>query len=92
LPRQAQDMSRLIRSIERKTPFFFECFPYVCPEPVLVKRSFLYINGRFRLCAGAARGTDSGWRQWKRRKGGASVRGAVCCGLSAHGADNAIFF
>jgi hypothetical protein len=24
---------------------FFECFPYVCPEPVLVKRSFLYING-----------------------------------------------
>jgi hypothetical protein len=24
---------------------FFECFPYVCPEPVLVKCSFLYING-----------------------------------------------
>ena len=24
---------------------FFECFPYVCPEPVLVKISFLYING-----------------------------------------------
>eukprot|EP01046_Picozoa_sp_COSAG06_P050707 COSAG06_NODE_8098_length_2273_cov_6.646734_2_plen_155_part_00 len=24
---------------------FFECFPYVCPEPVLVKRSLLYING-----------------------------------------------
>jgi hypothetical protein len=23
----------------------FECFPYVCPEPVLVKRSFLYKNG-----------------------------------------------
>jgi hypothetical protein len=21
----------------RKTPLFFECFPYVCPEPVLVK-------------------------------------------------------
>jgi hypothetical protein len=21
----------------KKTPFFFECFPYVCPEPVLVK-------------------------------------------------------
>jgi hypothetical protein len=26
-------------------PLFFECFPYVCPEPVLVKCSFLYING-----------------------------------------------
>ena len=24
---------------------FVECFPYVCPEPVLVKWSFLYING-----------------------------------------------
>jgi hypothetical protein len=24
---------------------FFECFPYVCPEPVLVKLSFLYRNG-----------------------------------------------
>jgi hypothetical protein len=23
----------------------FSSFPYVCPEPVLVKRSFLYING-----------------------------------------------
>ena len=21
----------------RKTPLYFECFPYVCPEPVLVK-------------------------------------------------------
>jgi tetratricopeptide (TPR) repeat protein len=28
----------------RKTSFF-ECFPYVCPEPVLAKSSFLYING-----------------------------------------------
>jgi hypothetical protein len=27
-----------------KTASFFE-FPYVCPEPVLAKRSFLYING-----------------------------------------------
>ena len=25
-----------------KKAFFFECFPYVCPEPVLVKRSVLY--------------------------------------------------
>ena len=24
---------------------FFECFPYVCPEPVLVNSSVLYING-----------------------------------------------
>eukprot|EP01046_Picozoa_sp_COSAG06_P079749 COSAG06_NODE_27141_length_599_cov_15.512000_1_plen_156_part_01 len=24
---------------------FFECFPYVCPEPVLVKWSFLFTNG-----------------------------------------------
>ena len=28
----------------RKTAFFV-CFPYVCPEPVLAKCSFLYING-----------------------------------------------
>jgi hypothetical protein len=21
----------------KETPLFFECFPYVCPEPVLVK-------------------------------------------------------
>ena len=26
-----------------KTAPFFEWFPYVCPEPVLVKRSFIYI-------------------------------------------------
>ena len=26
----------------------FRVFPYVCPEPVLVKRSFLYINGSKR--------------------------------------------
>ena len=24
---------------------FLECFPYVCPEPVLVKRSVLHVNG-----------------------------------------------
>jgi hypothetical protein len=28
----------------RKTASF-ECFPYVCPEPVLAKCSFLYIDG-----------------------------------------------
>jgi hypothetical protein len=27
---------------------FFECFPYVCPEPVLVNSSFLCINGSKR--------------------------------------------
>ena len=31
--------------LQRKTASFFECFPYVCPEPVLVKTSFIYING-----------------------------------------------
>jgi hypothetical protein len=31
-----------------KTVLFLS-FPYVCPEPVLVKRSFLYINGSKRL-------------------------------------------
>jgi hypothetical protein len=29
----------------RKETLPFLSFPYVCPEPVLVKRSFLYING-----------------------------------------------
>jgi hypothetical protein len=29
----------------RVSASFFECFPYVCPEPVLAKCSFLYING-----------------------------------------------
>ena len=24
----------------KNTPLFFECSPYICPEPVLVKRSF----------------------------------------------------
>jgi hypothetical protein len=28
-----------------KNGIFFECFPYVCPEPVLAKRTFLYTNG-----------------------------------------------
>ena len=32
---------------------FFECFPHVCPEPVLAKSSFLYINGsKMPFCAG----------------------------------------
>ena len=29
----------------RKNGPFFECCPYVCPEPVLAKRSHLFING-----------------------------------------------
>jgi hypothetical protein len=32
----------------RKNGPFFECFPYVCSEPVLVKCSFLYRNGSKR--------------------------------------------
>jgi hypothetical protein len=28
-----------------RNPIFFEYFPYVCPEPVLVKSSFQYTNG-----------------------------------------------
>jgi hypothetical protein len=32
----------------RKRRRIFECFPYVCPEPVLVKCSFLYTNGSKR--------------------------------------------
>ena len=34
----------LLRKLWETTPLFFE-FPYVCPKPVLVKCSFLYING-----------------------------------------------
>jgi hypothetical protein len=30
---------------ERKRITLFECFRYVCPEPVLVNRSHLYMNG-----------------------------------------------
>jgi hypothetical protein len=32
----------------RKTRLRFECFPYVCPEPVLVECSFLYKEWRKR--------------------------------------------
>jgi hypothetical protein len=35
--------TRLAGGAETNTPF--EWFPYVCPEPVLVKSSFIYING-----------------------------------------------
>jgi len=34
----------------KKTVFFLS-FPYVCPEPVLVNRSFLYINGSKKTAA-----------------------------------------
>jgi hypothetical protein len=33
------------RKLCKKTVSCFECFPYVCPEPVLTKRSFFYTNG-----------------------------------------------
>jgi hypothetical protein len=36
------------RSCLRKNGPLFEWFPYVCPEPVLVKCSVLYINGSKR--------------------------------------------
>jgi hypothetical protein len=39
---------RLHGTLFEKTATFFECFPYDCPEPVLVKSSFLYINGSKR--------------------------------------------
>ena len=32
----------------RLSPFLECCFPYVCPEPVLAKCSFVYINGSKR--------------------------------------------
>jgi hypothetical protein len=38
----------------KPTTVFFECFPYVCPEPVLVKSSFLYINYKWRKKTGQA--------------------------------------
>ena len=42
-----------IREMDEKEPEykkgpFFECFPYVCPKPILVKYSFLCINGSKR--------------------------------------------
>jgi hypothetical protein len=32
-------------SPDQVVALFFECFPYVCPEPVLVNKIVLYING-----------------------------------------------
>ena len=46
----------------------FECFPYVCPEPVLVKRSHSYTNGSKRprfsdsdRCLGYRGEPSGGW-------------------------------
>jgi hypothetical protein len=39
---------RSVTSQVRK-PYLFLSFPYVCPEPVLVKSSILYINGSKRF-------------------------------------------
>jgi hypothetical protein len=44
-----ENASRLLATQQWTTPtiyyHFFECFPYVCPEPVLVKSCILSING-----------------------------------------------
>ena len=45
----------LLRSLKEETASLFECFPYVCPEPVLVKSSHLYINGAKRRVSLPAR-------------------------------------
>jgi hypothetical protein len=37
-----------VRAQKSTVVFFVWSFPYVCPEPVLVKSSFLYINGSKR--------------------------------------------
>jgi hypothetical protein len=55
----------------RKTASFFECFPYVCPEPVLAKRSFSYINGaKMPFSAGTAassRSVKQEYAAWRNR-------------------------
>ena len=38
-------VERALEHIPAKNTSLFLSFPYVCPEPVLAKRSFLYING-----------------------------------------------
>eukprot|EP01046_Picozoa_sp_COSAG06_P006571 COSAG06_NODE_310_length_17775_cov_9.971374_14_plen_113_part_00 len=46
----------------------FLSFPYVCPEPVLAKRSFLYVNGSKSVSARAVSRVRSGGSQpWCRR-------------------------
>jgi hypothetical protein len=37
--------STLLNAKAQVVALFFECFPYVCSEPVLVKKIVLYING-----------------------------------------------
>jgi hypothetical protein len=44
-PRTAPAGKRPLATSCEKAVLFFECFPYVCPEPVLVKTSHLYTNG-----------------------------------------------
>jgi hypothetical protein len=45
-PGEQDSIDRALENLRKTQALFFECFPYVCPEPVLVKCSFLhYING-----------------------------------------------
>jgi hypothetical protein len=46
---------------------FFMSFPYVCPEPVLAKRSFIYINGSKRpfLLTGRSTYRSNARRQYR---------------------------
>jgi hypothetical protein len=55
------EMALSMTPVRKRIHSFFECFPYVCPEPVLVKRSFLpemAQNGVF-LPASCIAGTGS---------------------------------
>ena len=45
-----------VHAMPAETPLFFECFPYVRPEPVLVKRSFFIYKRRKRTRFLALRG------------------------------------
>ena len=56
----------ILRSVPWGQTVPFLSFPYVCPEPVLVKCSFLYINGSkgpflLTACRPRSRATMSAW-------------------------------
>jgi hypothetical protein len=56
-------------AVLHKTPTFWS-FPYACPEPVLVKRSFLYIKGSKRAFV-------LPWWRWRSRWWRRSSRGGL---------------
>jgi hypothetical protein len=58
LPRQARDQHSKELCGDETRRAFFECFPYVCPEPVLVKCSFIYIYAQKRTVFPHAQGFD----------------------------------